>query len=113
MTYNQKIEKMKNQLASLLELESDNSNCEEIEEWEQWVEANEAMDLTNEKMYWNANMLPDIARLMLEFWMRDINGELSETRHYPKIVFQSLMLNFALDMAKVMHNQEMELVEVN
>lgn len=82
---------------------------ETIKEWEEWLAENDssALELSN---YQHPLGYPEVAQKLWEYWTEDIHG-LGQRLQFPRIILDSLMVRFAVDVAKAIFDKDIILVE--
>jgi hypothetical protein len=84
---------------------------ETIKEWEQWLADNEssAIELNN---YQSPSGYPEVAQTLWEYWTEDIHGfTYGQRQQFPRIILDSLIMRFAIDVAKAIFDKDIILVE--
>lgn len=84
---------------------------ETIREWEEWLADNDSsvLELIN---YQHPSSFPEVAQTLWEFWTEDIHGfTYGQRQQFPRIILDSLMTRFAVDVAKAVFDKTIILVE--
>lgn len=84
---------------------------ETIKEWEEWLADNDssAIELNN---YQSPSGYPEVAQKLWEFWTQNIHGlTYGQCQQFSQFILDSLIMRFAIDVAKAIFDKDIILVE--
>ena len=84
---------------------------DDLKGWREWIADNDlsAIELIN---YQHPSSFPEVAQTLWEYWTEDIHGfTYTQRQQFPKVILDSLMITFAVDVAKAVFGTNIILVE--